>query len=156
QKMEAIGRLAGGVAHDFNNVLTVLFGCYESLRERCASNPGAQQDLQELMRACEHAASLTRQLLAFSRRQVIAPKAVDPATVVSRSESLLRRVIGEDIELKTVTRSGLSKVRVDEGQIEQVIMNLAVNARDAMPMGGTLTLRTDEVELGNEYCDGHL
>jgi nitrogen-specific signal transduction histidine kinase/CheY-like chemotaxis protein len=156
QKMEAIGRLAGGVAHDFNNVLTVLFGCYESLSERLSSNPAVQQDLQELMRASEHAASLTRQLLAFSRRQIIAPKPVDLGTIVARSESLLRRVIGEDIELKTVARPCLSKVRVDEGQIEQVIMNLAVNARDAMPTGGTLTLRTDEVELGSEYVDGHL
>jgi signal transduction histidine kinase/ActR/RegA family two-component response regulator len=156
QKMEAIGRLAGGVAHDFNNVLTVLFGCTESLKNMLASNSPAQADLQELMRASEHAASLTRQLLAFSRRQLIVPKVVDLNEIVRRSENLLRRVIGEDVELKTACRQSLSRILVDAGQIEQIIMNLAVNARDAMPMGGTLTLRTEEVELDDEYCVGHL
>jgi signal transduction histidine kinase len=156
QKMEAVGRLAGGVAHDFNNILTALIGFSESLAEKVGDQPGTQEDIKEILRACDHAASLTRQLLAFSRRQAIAPSVIDLNTIVAQSEKLLRRVIGEDIELQTVTAPHIHMVRVDPGQIEQVIMNLAVNARDAMPEGGKLIIRTGEVELDEMYCRAHL
>jgi signal transduction histidine kinase/CheY-like chemotaxis protein len=156
QKMEAVGRLAGGVAHDFNNILTVLIGFTESLSERLGSHPEAKEDLDEILRACEHASSLTRQLLAFSRRQIVVPAVVDLNTIVASSEKFLRRVIGEDIELQTLIAPAIRKVRVDPGQIEQVIMNLAVNARDAMPTGGRLVVRTEAVDFDEAYCATHL
>ncbi|MGH9657034.1 MAG: ATP-binding protein [Bryobacteraceae bacterium] len=155
QKMEAIGRLAGGVAHDFNNALTVIIGYGRMLRGTLPSGPD-RENLEEVLRAADHASSLTRQLLAFSRRQVIQPKIVDLNSIVTRLDKFLRRLIGEDIEFRTLPGPGLEKVCVDEGQIEQVVMNLVVNARDAMPRGGKLTIQTDMVDLDDTYARGHL
>jgi two-component system cell cycle sensor histidine kinase/response regulator CckA len=147
QKLEAIGRLAGGVAHDFNNLLSVIFG-HSALLARAPSLDDPQRgSLAEIRRAAERAASLTRQLLAFSRQQLLEPKVLDLNVVVTEAENLLRRLIGEDVRLATVLQPGLRPVRVDPSQIDQVILNLAVNARDAMPRGGTLTLETRDVEL---------
>ena len=155
-KMEAVGRLAGGVAHDFNNLLTIINGYTELLLETPASEikPGAF--LNEIKNAGERAASLTRQLLAFSRRQVLAPQVLDLNGVVSNVEKMLRRLIGEDVELRTVLDRSLGRVKADPGQIEQVIMNLAVNARDAMPSGGTLTIETSNVELDHTFTRSHV
>jgi signal transduction histidine kinase len=156
QKMEAIGQLAGGVAHDFNNLLTVILGFGESLGEKLPPVSAARADLDQMMLASLRAATLTRQLLAFSRRQIIRPQVVDLNTVLARTGKFLSRLIGENIELQTVAAPRPVKVRVDEGQIEQVLMNLAVNARDAMPTGGKLTIRMEEVALDQAYCDRHL
>jgi two-component system cell cycle sensor histidine kinase/response regulator CckA len=155
QKMEAIGRLAGGVAHDFNNLLSVVLG-YSTL-VLASLDPGDPRaaDVAEIKTAGERAAKLTKQLLAFSRQQVLAPAVVDLNDIVARMDHMLRRVIGEDIHLSTQMEAGLGRVKVDEGQIEQVIMNLAVNARDAMPGGGTLTIATDNVALDEEYARAH-
>jgi two-component system cell cycle sensor histidine kinase/response regulator CckA len=148
QKMEAVGRLAGGVAHDFNNLLTVIFG-YTDLLLAGASDPAETQlSLQEIRRCAERAAALTRQLLAFSRRQVLQRRPLALNTVVMEVTSLLQRMIGEDVTLVCELDPKLEAVEADPGQIEQVLMNLAVNARDAMPRGGRLTLRTSNVELG--------
>jgi two-component system, cell cycle sensor histidine kinase and response regulator CckA len=143
QKLESIGRLAGGVAHDFNNLLTVILSCSESLRQgwRAGLLPDPE-DVEQIHQAGERARDLTRQLLAFARRQIISPVPLDLNTVVRSSERLLRRVLGEDIQLAIRVQPDLWSVLCDPGQIEQVLMNLAVNARDAMPRGGTLTLET--------------
>ncbi|MBI2931268.1 MAG: PAS domain S-box protein [Planctomycetes bacterium] len=154
QKMEAIGRLAGGVAHDFNNILTVITGyCHTLLRMEPPSS--WRSPLEEILKAGERAASLTRQLLAFSRRQVMEPKVVDLNAIVHDMDTLLRRLIGEDIELLAVLHPELGRVRADPNQIEQVIVNLAVNARDAMPEGGRLTLETANRHLDQEYVKTH-
>ena len=147
QKMEIVGRLAGGVAHDFNNLLLVISGHRELLEqgEPCPDN--LRESLSEIGRAVERAAALNRQLLAFSRRQVLEPKVLDLNGVVTAAEKMLRRLIGEDIQLITNLQSGLSPVRADPGQLDQVILNLALNARDAMPRGGILQLETRELEL---------
>jgi signal transduction histidine kinase/ActR/RegA family two-component response regulator len=155
QKMDAIGRLAGGIAHDFNNVLTVVIGFGESLADR-VSSVEAREDLDEVLRAARHATTLTRQLLAFSRRQVIQPQLISVNEVIRRTEKFLRRVVGEDIELKTICPEMREKVLADEGQLEQVIVNLALNARDAMPNGGQLVIQTDLVELDETFCGSHL
>jgi PAS domain S-box-containing protein len=147
QKMEAIGRLAGGVAHDFNNLLMVISGYAEFLLERLGSEPTLRGPAQEIASAAGRATSLTRQLLAFSRKQMLAPKILDLNEVVGENLKMLTRMIGEDIELVMVPAKGLGAVRADIGQIEQVIMNLAVNARDAMPSGGKLTIATANVSL---------
>jgi PAS domain S-box-containing protein len=154
-KMEAVGRLAGGVAHDFNNLLTVINGYTELLMDKFASDPGAAIYLKEIAHAGERAASLTRQLLAFSRSQVLAPQVLDLNEVVSNLEKMLKRMIGEDIDLGTVLAPSLGRVKADPGQIEQVIMNLVVNARDAMPRGGSLTIETSNVELDETYARNH-
>jgi signal transduction histidine kinase len=154
-KMEAIGRLAGGIAHDFNNVLTVVLGFGETLGEKLTADSSAKEDLDEILQAANHAASLTRQLLAFSRRQVIRPTVLDLNAIVARTEKLLRHVIGEDVELRTHYRATDEGILIDEGQLEQVIMNLVVNARDAMPTGGRLTIETDVIDLDEGYCGGH-
>ena len=147
QKMEAIGKLAGGIAHDFNNLLTAITGYTElALAELERDNP-VRADLEEVARAAERASWLTRQLLAFSRRQVMVPEEVDLNTVVENMEKLMRRLIGEDIRLATSLAPDLGKVRVDPIQIEQVLMNLAVNARDAMPTGGDLRITTANAEM---------
>ncbi len=145
-KMEAVGRLAGGVAHDFNNLLTAVTGYSELLLERVDPKDPLRHFLEEIKKAGERAATLTKQLLAFSRRQVIQPKAVDLNTLVTTLVKMLQRLIGEDILLHTTLAPSLGLVYVDAGQFEQVIMNLAVNARDAMPEGGTLTIETTNVE----------
>ncbi|HME69306.1 MAG TPA: PAS domain S-box protein [Myxococcota bacterium] len=142
QKMEAVGRLAGGIAHDFNNLLTAINGYSGLLLERVPRDHPLRPDLQEIHRAGERAAALTHQLLAFSRRQVLKPERLDLNAVISEMENMLRRLIGEHIEVRTNLAPDLGHVRADRGQIQQVLMNLVVNARDAMEAGGVLTLET--------------
>jgi two-component system cell cycle sensor histidine kinase/response regulator CckA len=155
QKMEAVGRLAGGIAHDFNNLLMVISGYSEFLLDRLGPEPSLRAPAQEIASAAGRASSLTRQLLAFSRKQMLAPKILDLNGVVTENLKMLTRVIGEDIDLVMVPATGLGAVRADAGQIEQVIMNLAVNARDAMPSGGKLTIETSNVSLNEEYSRFH-
>jgi PAS domain S-box-containing protein len=155
-KMEAIGQLAGGVAHDFNNLLMAIIGYSELLLARLREGARVRRHVQEIKKAGERAAALTRQLLAFSRRQVLVPQVLDLNSVVSNMQKMLRRMIDEDIDLLTVPAPDLGQVRADPGQVEQVIMNLAVNARDAMPEGGNLTLETANVELDESYTRSHI
>ena len=155
QKMEAIGRLAGGVAHDFNNLLMVICGYSEFLLERVGSDLKLRVPAQEIANAADRATSLTRQLLAFSRKQMLAPKLVDLNAIVTENLKMLTRMIGEDIELVMVPGGELGVVKADPGQIEQVIMNLAVNARDAMPQGGKLTIETANINIDEEYARSH-
>jgi PAS domain S-box-containing protein len=148
QRLEGIGRLAGGIAHDFNNLLTVILSCAETLKEGDASGAEAQPDVvDDILIAARRAEELTRQLLAFARKQVFAPVPIDLNVVVAESEKLLRRAIGEDVRLVTVLPPDLWVARCDKGQIEQVILNLALNARDAMPEGGNLTIETANVTV---------
>ena len=146
QKMEAVGRLAGGVAHDFNNLLTVINGRSRLLVDALAGHP-LRKEIEVIAAAGDRAASLTRQLLAFSRRQIVEPRVIDLNTVVAETETMLRRVIGEDVHLEINLKPDFGNVRADPGQIEQVIMNLVVNARDAMPQGGRLTIETANADL---------
>jgi len=155
QKMEAIGRLAGGIAHDFNNLLMVISGYSEFLLERLGPDPRLQGPAQEISNATQRASSLTRQLLAFSRKQMLAPKVLDLNEVVAENLKMLTRMIGEDIDLVMVPGPTLGAVRADPGQIDQVIMNLAVNARDAMPQGGKLTIETANVTLDENFARTH-
>jgi PAS domain S-box-containing protein len=147
QKMEAVGRLAGGVAHDFNNLLTVVTGYCDLLIRRLEETSPLRRDAEEIQKAADRAAGLTRQLLAFSRKQVLQPRILELNEVVEGMERMLRRLIGEDIDLRTVFDRRLGHVKADQGQIEQVILNLVVNARDAMPFGGKLTIETANVFL---------
>ncbi len=149
-KLEAIGRLSGGVAHDFNNLLGVIIGYAEAIQQDPAGDESYREAIDEILKAGHRAASLTQQLLAFSRKQVLEPKILDLNVVVADVEKMLRRLIGEDIELKITSGADLGAVKADRGQIEQVIMNLAVNARDAMPRGGLLRIETANVELREE------
>ena len=155
QRMETIGTLAGGVAHDFNNLLTVIKGYCNLMMDGLEGQDVLRGQMGHIDRAAEQAASLTRQLLAFSRRQVLQPKVFNVNELVKNADKMLRRLIGENIEIVTVTSPDLGAVRADPGQIESVIMNLAVNARDAMANGGTLTLETANVELDAVYAQQH-
>jgi PAS domain S-box-containing protein len=155
QKMEAIGRLAGGIAHDFNNLLMVISGYSEFLLERLGPDPRLRGPAQEIFNATERATSLTRQLLAFSRKQLLTPKVLDLNEIVAENLKMLTRMIGEDIDLVMVPGASLGAVRADPGQIDQVIMNLAVNARDAMPEGGKLTIETANVTLNENFARTH-
>jgi PAS domain S-box-containing protein len=149
QKMEAVGQLAGGVAHDFNNLLTAIGGYSDLLLRRFADTEPARREVEEIRRASEQATALTRQLLAFSRRQVIQPRLLDVNDVVAHTERMLRQLIGENIRLVTALAPGALRVKVDPGQLEQVVVNLAVNARDAMVTGGQLTIASGRVAVGD-------
>jgi two-component system, cell cycle sensor histidine kinase and response regulator CckA len=154
RRLEAIGRLAGGVAHDFNNLLTIIVGYADFLRRGLTQSDPLQREVVEIARAADRATDLTRQLLAFSRKQILRPVVLDPNDAMTQMDSLLRRIIGEDITLVTCLDPTLRRARVDRGQLEQVIVNLAANARDAMPEGGTLTLETASVYLDAEFTRG--
>ncbi len=147
ERLEVVGRLAGGIAHDFNNLLTAISGYGETARSSLPADSPARDDIDQVLEAAARAAALTRQLLAFSRRQVLEPRTLDPAAVIDRLAPLLRRLLGEHIELTTEHGPGPGWVKVDAGQLEQVIVNLAVNARDAMPDGGHLTIRSVDILL---------
>ncbi len=155
QKMEAVGRLAGGVAHDFNNLLGVITGYSELLLKNLGPQHPDSPRLEQIQRAAQRAAVLTRQLLAFSRKQLLQPRILDLNEVVADVERMLGRVIGEDIRLVTTPGAALGRIRADPGQLEQVLVNLAVNARDAMPMGGELVLETANVTLDEAYAREH-
>ncbi len=152
QQLEAIGRLAGGVAHDFNNILSIIMGHGELLLGAVGEDERARNGLEQIRRAADRAASLTQQLLAFSRKQVLQPKVLDLNEAVADVQKMLSRVIGEDIELVASLHPSLASVKADPGQVEQVLMNLAVNARDAMPHGGKLAMETSNVEVGAEVA----
>jgi PAS domain S-box-containing protein len=156
QKMEAIGRLAGGIAHDFNNLLTVIRGYSQLSLMDLKGNEKLKGHLDEVQKAAQKAADLTHHLLAFSRRQIMEMKILDLNALLKDLDKMLHRVIGEDIELTYRLSSDIGKVRVDPGQMEQVILNLAVNARDAMPSGGRLTIETSNAELDEAYAHTHL
>ncbi len=156
QKMEAVGRLAGGIAHDFNNLLTAIIGTTSLVLEDLGLESRTRLDVQEIEKAAKRAAGLTRQLLIFSRQQVLEPRALDLNALVGNLEKMLHRLIGADIELRTKQAAALGAVRADPGQLEQAIVNLVVNARDAMPQGGRLTIETADVELDRSYVAGHV
>jgi PAS domain S-box-containing protein len=151
QKMEAIGRLSGGIAHDFNNLLGVMIGYTEIMQENLEPRHPLRNCADEVLGAGRRAAALTRQLLAFSRQQVLEPRVLDLNIIVANMEKMLRRLIGEDVELTTELSPSLHLVKADESQIDQIIMNLAVNARDAMPKGGKLVIKTRNIEIGEDF-----
>jgi signal transduction histidine kinase len=155
-KMEAVGRLAGGVAHDFNNLLMIINGYSQMLLSATPVGDPTRTDIEEVVKAAERAADLTKQLLAFSRRQIVQPKLLDLNSMVRDLERMLKRVIGEDIELVTRLDANLNAIVADPGHIEQVVLNMTVNARDAMPGGGKLTIETSNVHLDEEYVRSHL
>jgi two-component system, cell cycle sensor histidine kinase and response regulator CckA len=150
QRLEAVGKLSGGIAHDFNNLLGVIIGYSEALQEDISADNPLREAIDEIQKAGQRAAALTQQLLAFSRKQVMEPKILDLNSIVVDMQKMLRRLIGEDIELKFNLPAELGKVKADRGQVEQVILNLAVNARDAMPRGGELKIETENAQLGEE------
>jgi PAS domain S-box-containing protein len=152
QKIEAVGRLAGGIAHDFNNMINVISGYGQMLARRLSGDDVARRNLDEILKACDRAGALTRQLLTFSRKQPSEPQLVDLNDVVGGMSDMLRRLIGEDVELGLITDPGLSPLKANRGQIEQILVNLVVNARDAMPEGGQVTIRTENVELDTAYA----
>jgi PAS domain S-box-containing protein len=156
QKMEAIGRLAGGISHDFNNLLSVILGHSDILEEHLGSNVRLRKSVEATRSAAERAAALTMQLLAFSRKQVIEPKIIDLNSCVVEIQKMLHRVIGEDIELSIRLQHDLGHVKADPGQLDQVLMNLAVNSRDAMPSGGKLAIETADTDLDDTYVRQHL
>jgi two-component system cell cycle sensor histidine kinase/response regulator CckA len=154
-KMEAVGRLAGGVAHDFNNLLTAILGYTNLVLDELGPAHPSRPDVEQIQHAAESAASLTRQLLAFSRRQVLQPEILDLNLVVSNIESLLRRLIGEQIHFVTDLAPSVGRINADQGQLEQVLMNLAINARDAMARGGQLSIATRDVTVTTEIARQH-
>jgi two-component system, cell cycle sensor histidine kinase and response regulator CckA len=155
-KMEAVGRLAGGVAHDFNNLLMIIEGYSQMLLSGMDSDNPVRSDLEEILKAAERAGDLTKQLLSFSRRQIVQPKLIDMNSLMHNLERMLKRIIGEDIELVTNFDPKLKSIVADPGQIEQVVLNMTVNARDAMPSGGRLIIETSNVHLDEEYVRSHL
>jgi len=155
QKMEAVGRLAGGVAHDFNNMLSAIIGYSDLMLMGVKEGDPMHSDIGNIKKCADQAVGLTRQLLAFSRKQTLQPKVLNLNDIVTGTESMLRRLIGEDIDLVTSFSSDLGRVKADPGQVEQIVMNLAVNSRDAMPDGGKLTIETADVELDEEYARLH-
>jgi len=156
QKMEAVGKLAGGIAHDFNNILTAILGYSELLERRFAEGDPARREVAEVEKAAQRAASLTRQLLAFSRQQVLEPKVMNINRLVAEMDRMLRQLIGEDIDLVTSLDASLGNTKVDSSQLEQVVLNLALNARDAMPHGGKITIETANVDLDENYARQHV
>ncbi len=156
QKMEAIGQLAGGVAHDFNNILTAIEGYSQLVVEKLPADSPLQPDLREIQRAAERATSLTRQLLAFSRRQMLEPRVLDLRDSITSIAPMLKRLIGEDIDVVVRATGEIGRVKADPGQIEQVLLNLAVNARDAMPKGGTLMLEVHDALLNESFSRRHV
>ncbi|MBK6485336.1 MAG: PAS domain S-box protein [Gemmatimonadetes bacterium] len=156
QRMEAVGRLAGGVAHDFNNILTAIRGFATFALDEQLPSSRAREDIDQILQASDRAAALTRQLLAFSRRQVLQPQLVDVNESIGNLHRMLTRVLGEDVEVRTRLDRTLRAVTVDPGQLEQVIMNLVVNARDAMPQGGVVTIETSRADLDEAYVAAHL
>jgi len=155
QKMEAIGRLAGGVAHDFNNMLTAIIGYSQLVQAQLDDSSPLRHDIEEIEKAGNRAAGLTAQLLAFSRKQVLQPKVLDLNEVMSDVDKMLRRLIGEDIDLVTIGMPDLGRVKADPGQVEQILLNLALNSRDAMPRGGKLIIETANIELDEIYASSH-
>ncbi len=153
--MESVGRLAGGVAHDFNNLLTVITGYSELLLQKIGEEDPMHGEVEEIRRAGERAASLTQQLLAFSRKQIIEPKVLHLDSLVAEMHKMLTRLIGEDIALQSITGGSPGSVKVDPGQFQQILMNLVVNSRDAMPDGGKITIETANVDLDEGYCALH-
>jgi PAS domain S-box-containing protein len=156
QKIEAVGRLAGGIAHDFNNLVTAILGYADLALRRLAPQDPLRRNVEEITRAAERAAGLTQQLLAFSRKQVLQPRVLDVRAVLEGAQGLLRRLIGEDIELVIRAGPNVGRVRVDPVQLEQVLLNLAINARDAMPQGGRLVLEASDADLDEAYARDHL
>jgi nitrogen-specific signal transduction histidine kinase/CheY-like chemotaxis protein len=156
QKMEAVGRLAGGIAHDFNNLLTIISGYDRLLLNALSPMDPLRGYAEEIARASERATALTKQLLAFSRRQIIQPRLLSLNEVIAETQDMLRRLLGESIKLAPVLQPALGAVRADRSQMEQVLFNLAVNARDAMPEGGTITVETANVDLDVDYAKTHL
>jgi PAS domain S-box-containing protein len=155
QKMEAVGTLAGGVAHDFNNILTAIIGYSSLMQMKMTENDPFRPSVNSILASTERAANLTQSLLAFSRKQVLSPKHVDMNTIVRRVEKLTERLIGEDIEMTLVLHNKPLPIKADTGQLEQIMINLFTNARDAMPQGGNLSIETGEVELSNDYIKSH-
>jgi CheY-like chemotaxis protein len=155
QKLESVGQLAAGVAHDFNNILTVIQGYSDTLLSRSKGDDSTRSALKQICDASKRASALTRQLLVFSRKQVIQPKVLDLNIVLQNLSNMLPRLLGEDVVLETNYMANLPRIEADTGMLEQVVMNLAVNARDAMPKGGRLTLSTTSVEIGKDYASRH-
>ncbi len=156
QKMEAVGRLAGGVAHDFNNMLTIIAGYNRMMLDQISTLDPMRGYAEEILKASDRAAALTNQLLAFSRRQVMQPKVISVNTLMSEAEKMLRRLIGEDVVLQVKLQPELWNIRADPGQIEQVIFNLVINARDALSQGGRITVETSNIKLDKNYAKTHL
>jgi signal transduction histidine kinase len=156
QRLEAVGQLAAGIAHDFNNLLSIVLGYSSSIIADLPADSSLRPDLEQIRNAGQRATELTRQLLAFGRRQVLEPRPVDLNEVVLRVDRMIRRIIGEHIELVTVPGDGLRAVMVDSGQIEQALLNLVINARDAMPSGGVLTIETCNTVFDQDYADAHV